>query len=212
MTTPNQRTQLILAISLGLVFALGSIFLLVLRSQLVAPTPTPIYSTGVTEIDPPRLVADFTLPGGDGAPLALSALRGKYTLLFFGYTHCPDFCPLTLSEFKRIKQDLAEDAAQVQFLFISVDGARDTPDMMSAYAARFDPEFLVMQGSEPTLSQISADYNLFYTLNTDEGENYSVDHTTPSYLIDPKGRLAVIYSFSAEPADITESIRAHLAS
>jgi protein SCO1/2 len=83
-----------------------------------------------TPIDPPRPLADFTLPSQDGTPLSLSALHGKYVLLFFGYTHCPDVCPTTLTDFVQVKRALGAAASQVRFVFISVDGERDTPPVL----------------------------------------------------------------------------------
>ncbi len=212
---PRQRVLVFAGVALIGVFAIGIAALLLVRAQLDArPTPTaPLMSNGITALDAPRALVDFTLPGKDGAPLALSDLRGAYTLLFFGYTHCPDFCPLTLSEFRQVRRLLGESAEAVQVLFVSVDGARDTPDLLAEYVNRFDPSFYAMQGDEVTLARISADYGLFYEIQrTDPAStSYLVDHTTPSYLIDPEGRLVAIFSFSATPEAIAEFIDARLA-
>lgn len=174
---------------------------------------------GITPIYPPVEVLDFTLPtaliGGETDDLSLSALNqtsGKYTLMFFGYTHCPDFCPTTLSEFVRIKNTLGEAAENVEFLFISVDSERDTPEVMRTYLDRFDESFYGMSADAETLAQIAPDYGLYYELLTDEGrgDNYLVEHTTPSYLIDPERRLAAIYDYNALPDDIAADIAARL--
>ncbi|PJF24966.1 MAG: SCO family protein, partial [Phototrophicales bacterium] len=172
---------------------------------------------GVTPIEPPRTVADFTmpaaLPGGEIGELSLSDLEGKHTLVFFGYTRCPDFCPITLAEFIQIKRALGERADQVQFLFISVDGERDTPAAIRAYLDGFDPTFIGMSGVRETLEPIRPDYGLYYELRTNEGrgDNYLVDHSTPSYLIDPQRRLAAIYSYDASAAIIAADIAERLA-
>jgi protein SCO1/2 len=212
---PRQRILILAGVALIGVFVIGIAALLLVRAQLAAlPTPAPVTaSNGVTALDAPRALIDFTLPGKDGAPLALSDLRGAYTLLFFGYTHCPDFCPLTLSEFRQVRRLLGEAGASVQVLFVSVDGARDTPDVLAEYVNRFDPSFQAMQGDEVTLARISADYGLFYEVQrTDpDSASYLVDHTTPSYLIDPEGRLVAVFSFSASPEAIAEYIAAQLA-
>lgn len=210
----RQRVLVVMGAGLIAVFALGIVALLLLRTQLdsaAQATATPnLYSNGVSALDAPRELIDFTLPGKDGAPLALSDLRGTYTLLFFGYTNCPDFCPLTLTEFKRVRALLEEQAPEtrVQVLFISVDGERDTADNLRAYVERFDPEFLAMQGDAVTLAQIAPDYGLFYEIVKENPDDtaYLVDHTTPSYLIDPEGRLEAIFSFTAEPEAIAEYI------
>ncbi len=178
-----------------------------------APTPTFAPSVpGITPIEPPEPIQDFTLPATTGEDVSLSDLRGNFVLVFFGYTHCPDFCPLTLSEFRQIKEQLGDAAERVEFVFISVDGERDTVDQLNRYVTRFDPEFIGLQGDEVTLARLSPDFGLYYQLNeADENGNYLVDHSTPSYLLDPEGRLAVIFSFSAEPDAMLETIQARIA-
>lgn len=212
-SAPRQQRMAILGLALSAVFLVGIAALLLIRTQLTtAAVPTPTVSEGVTPLDPPRTLSDFTLPGKDGSPLSLSDLRGKYTLLFFGYTNCPDYCPLTLANFKRIKNELGSQADQVQFLLVSVDGARDTPDVLKEYLDRFDSTFYGMQGDEATLARIAPEYGLYYELQktSPDDTNYSVDHTTQSYLIDPSGNMVAAISFSAEVPIIVDTIRAHL--
>ena len=191
MTQEAKNTRnLLLGLLVCGVLLIGIVAVLNVRQSLQTATPTPTFAPdlpNVTPIDPPQELADFTLPSGSGDPLSLSSLRGKYTLLFFGYTHCPDYCPLTLAQWKQIKSGLGSDAERINFLFISVDGARDTPEVLSRYLSRFDPVFLGMSGDDVTLTQIGTEYGLYYQLNTDEGADYSVDHSTAEYLIDPAG-------------------------
>ncbi|MBK8022148.1 MAG: SCO family protein [Chloroflexi bacterium] len=205
----QQRRMLFVGALVSIFFLFGIAALLFFRAQLDAPVPTPTPTSGVTAIDPARELADFTLAGRGGEPLALSDLRGKYTLLFFGYTHCPDFCPLTLAEFRQVKSQLGDNADQLQFLFVSVDGERDTPAALAEFVDRFDPGFYFMQGDEATLARIGPDYGLYYEIRkeTPEDVNYLVDHSTPSYLIDPQGRLVRVFSFTAEPEVIAETIQ-----
>lgn len=177
-----------------------------LRNALNAPPPTATPAQGVTIVTPPIDTRDFTLPGTDGEPLSLSDMRGKWTLVFFGYTHCPDFCPTTLAEWKQIRAALGEEhAAHVNFLFISVDGERDTPEVMQRYLSRFDPSFLGMSGVETVKDQLTADFGLDYTLHTEEGENYPVDHSTRTFLLDPQGRIQYTFSFGT-PQDAIVSV------
>ncbi len=177
-----------------------------------APTPTPVPPpAGVTSIDPPRELADFTLPGSSGQPLSLSDLQGKFTLLFFGYTHCPDICPLTLAHWKSIRAKLGDDAAQMNFLFISVDGGRDTPEVMAQYLSRFDPTFIGMSGDDATLARIGGAYGLYYQLHTEEGENYSVDHTSQSYLINPQGQMIDMFSYDTAEDAVVQTIESEIA-
>lgn len=169
------------------------------------PTPTPLPGT---VLDPPRAVADFTLTDQAGQPFHLSDLAGKPALLFFGYTNCPDVCPTTLAEFKRVKALLGDDAAKVAFVFVSVDGARDTPERLAAYVGAFDPDFIGLTGDEATLRRIGQDYGLFFQ-RTDYGsdDNYLVDHTASSFVIGPEGKLRVVIPYATEPAAIVARLR-----
>lgn len=159
----------------------------------------------------PRPIAlqDFTLPGNQGEAMRLSDSNGKWRLLFFGYTHCPDFCPLTLAEFRQIKELLGDQADQVAFLFVSVDGERDTPEAVTEYIERFDPEFIAFSGDDATLAQIQQDYGLFYQRveNAASPENYMVDHSTRSYLIDPEGNLRSTFTYNTTPTEIAGAIQ-----
>ncbi|MBE2183742.1 MAG: SCO family protein [Anaerolineae bacterium] len=159
----------------------------------------------------PRPIAlqDFTLPGSRGDAMRLSDSNGKWRLLFFGYTHCPDFCPITLAEFTQIKEMLGEQADQIEFVFVSVDGARDTPALLTGYIERFDPAFIAFSGDDDTLAQIQQDYGLFYQRaeNTSSPENYLMDHSTRSYLIDPEGNLISTFTYDSTPAQMTSAIQ-----
>ncbi|MCG8350106.1 MAG: SCO family protein, partial [Chloroflexales bacterium] len=99
-----------------------------------------------TPIEPPRQLTDFSLPGSTGETLSLSDLRGKMVLVYFGYTFCPDFCPMTLADFARIKQELGAQADQVVFMMISVDAERDTPEVLARYMSAFDEDFIGLTG------------------------------------------------------------------
>ena len=167
-------------------------------------------------LDPPKELAEFTLTNQDGGPLSLSELRGKPVLLFFGFTHCPDVCPTTLAQFRQIKGDLGERGDDVSFVFISVDGSRDTPEAVKAYVEQFDPEFIGLTGAEDEVRAVGGDYFVFFNRAQPEGTpsaaGYSVDHTAYTYLIDAEGSLRVIYPFQAPREMMVEDIEGLLAS
>ncbi len=214
--TPRKapRPLVIAALVLSLSITAGSIFFIFYRltSQATTDTGAAIvdsdsYFDGGTVIDPPRQLSDFTLTGNDGQPLSFSDLYGKVTVMNFGYTHCPDVCPVTLGDFKRVKEALGADAGQVNFLMISVDGERDVPEVMQRYMTAFDPEFLGMTGSASDLKRIGVDYGLYFNANAPEGDNYTVDHTASVFLVDQQGYLRTIFTFGTEPDVIAGYVR-----
>lgn len=163
------------------------------------------------EIDPPKDLVNFTLTDQDGNQTSLSDLQGKPVLMFFGFTHCPDVCPTTMAEFRIIKNELGDLGDDVTFMLISVDGSRDTPETLNAYLEQFDPAFIGLTGDEDYVRRIGTDYFLYFNRAEFEGTpsaaGYLVDHTAYSYLIDPDGRLRVIYPFQAPRDMIVQDLR-----
>lgn len=154
-------------------------------------------------------LTEFTFVDNTGQPLSLSDLEGKHVLLSFGYTRCPDVCPVTLLSYRQIMQDLGDSADEVAFVFISVDPERDTPDVLDRYVTRFDESIIGLQGDEDQLQVIKDDYGLFYDYRDNENSQagYLVDHTASKFLIDPAGNLIRVYSFAAEERTIAAEIR-----
>ena len=206
---PNRTAFILLftVLIVGLVLT-GLALMRTVGESLQTAVPTPQIE-GITAIVPPDPLPDFTLTGLDGQPTSLSDFNGRYLILFFGYTHCPDFCPLTLAEYTQVKRELGDDAAQFAFLFVSVDGERDTPEALANYVTRFDPDFYAMTGDEQSIRALGQPYGLYFTLNkeADDDDDYTVDHSTLSYVIDPEQRLHAVISFSTEPAVITDYLR-----
>lgn len=170
------------------------------------PTSTPLPGT---VLDPPKDLNDFTLTSQAGEPMSLSDLRGKAAVMFFGYTSCPDVCPVTLADFKRVKADLGDDAAQVAFVFVSVDPDRDTPERLATYLGNFDSSFIGMTGDEVTLRGIAQEFGVFFQRHTydESGENYLVDHTASTFVVGPEGRLRIVYPYDTDPAIVADGVR-----
>ena len=177
------------------------------NAELDKPLPTPAPPTAGTRINP-REVADFTLTSQTGEPFSLSDARGKVVLLYFGYTFCPDICPTTLADFVRVKQNLGSAADDVVFLFVSVDGERDTPEVIKRYLGAFDTDFVGVTGEEQEIRKIGVDYGLFFEKQKVEGTSasYLVDHTAASFLLDQQGRLRITYPYGIPPEVITTDI------
>lgn len=178
-------------------------------TQQPASAPAGETPQGPIVFEQPRQLTDWTLPSSTGSDLRLSSLRGKYAVLFFGYTHCPDFCPTTLGDYKLVKRELGDAAGDVDFVFVSVDPERDTPEVLRKYVATFDPSFIGVAGDATTLESVGKEYGLYYKLRKDEasGGNYPVDHTSLSYVIDPEGRLVAMYPTGLAPEDIAADLK-----
>lgn len=177
--------------------------------NLTSATP---YEWRGAAYDPPRSGVDFTLTDTEGEPLSTTELEGKVVLMYFGYTHCPDFCPMTLTDFQRVKQDLGADADQVAFVMVSVDPERDTPAVMKEYLDFFDPSFIGLTGSEEELAPIKEEFGIVSMAGDStpqaNGEGaYWVDHSTKTYLLNQDGDLAIEYAFGTDPDDITADVK-----
>jgi protein SCO1/2 len=192
---------LIIVIGLALSFA----------PNLFAPpqiTPTP----GGLAVEQSHPVPDFTLTDQNGKPVRLSDWRGKAVLMFFGYTHCPDVCPMAMADFRQVKRALRETSAalddKVVYVMISVDGDRDTPEVMKRYVETFDPTFVGLTGDPKSVAQIGLDYGEKSEIQKPAGTQagYLVAHTSFSYLIDPKGYWRVAYPFQTPTDQIAHDI------
>lgn len=170
------------------------------------------YSTGVNVVEP-KSIRDVALVGMDGEAANLSDLNGKYTVLYFGYTFCPDFCPATLTDYRLIARELGEQAEQVNFVLVSVDPARDTPELLSRYVTRFNPDFLAYTGDPAALDSLMADFGAFYDVmnEDDDGGFYMVSHTASSFVLDPEGQLVTVYTFGTEVDAIVADLQGKLA-
>jgi protein SCO1/2 len=146
-----------------------------------------------TLMQSPQPALDFTLTGPDGE-MSLSSLRGKQVILFFGYSSCPDICPAALSVLRRAVNQLGKKAEQVQVVMVTVDPARDTPEILNRYVRQFNPAFIGLSGDLEKTTQIASQYGVFFEKRPGaDAEHYTVDHTATLLLIDAKGYLRVVY-------------------
>lgn len=148
---------------------------------------------------------DFTLQGADGE-VSLHDFKGRVVLIYFGYTFCPDVCPTSLALMSEAMRQL-EGETNVKGLLISVDPERDTPEKLEAYTKFFHPEISGLTSSAPRILEVSTRYNAFYKKVQGEGEDYLVDHTSRTYVIDQEGNLAGVLRHAAPPEEIAERVR-----
>ena len=170
--------------------------------------------TGVQELATPRVVKDFTLVNETNTPVSLSDFRGKMVLLFFGFTNCEDICPITMLQFKQVREKLGAKANDLAMLFISVDPQRDTPDVIANFMKRFDPAITGLVGNNDVFAQIKDDYGLEFVLLPKEGSEteteYSISHTPNPFLIDREGRLVASYAYGTLVDIVSQDISQRL--
>ncbi len=150
-------------------------------------------------IDSPVHAAEVQLTDQAGQPFQLSAQRGRVVLLFFGYTNCPDECPLTMAHLKTALEGLGAEAQNVQVAMISTDPARDTPQALTTFVNAFNPAFLGLTGTEAQLQQAWQDYGVTV-------ENGGEIHSTYIYVIDRQGNFRETFTPDTEPADIAADV------
>jgi len=152
---------------------------------------------------------DFELTATNGERFRLSDQQGQIVLMFFGYTSCPDVCPMTLAEARRVLEGLGDDADKVIFLFITVDPERDTAEVLATYVTAFHPAITGLTGTPDELASVRQDYGIFAEKETLEGSaaGYVVNHTARVFLVDSDGQLRLNYAFGTPPEDILEDIR-----
>ncbi len=160
-----------------------------------------------------RVISDYTLVNQNNQRMSLADLRGKPTLLVFGYTFCPDVCPLSMYDLRRVKQALGEAGGGVNYVFVTVDPERDTPDVLRRYVAAFDPAFIGLTGDETTLRKMIYEFDGMFEKQPprpDNPKSYVVAHTSFTYLLDADGRLRMTYAFGTPIDTIARDVRALL--
>ena len=151
----------------------------------------------------------FQLPDQNGQVRTLDEFKGKVVAVFFGYTQCPDVCPTTLTEWVEIKRLLGADGDRLQGIFITVDPARDTPEVLKAYMGNFDPSFLALiPASADALAQVAKEYKIIYKkVDGKTPGSYTMDHSAGSYLYDPQGRLRLYSRYGNRLDGLVADIR-----
>lgn len=158
-------------------------------------------------IKPATPADDFQLTDQNGNAYRLSDQQGKVVVLFFGYTHCPDFCPVTLAQFRDLKASLEEQSEQVEFVFITVDPEQDPVSRMKEYVDAFDPKLVGLTGTRSELELVWKNYGVYQEKHTGHDEtDTTVDHSTRTYLVDQQGKLLLTYPFGFETDKIVQDI------
>jgi protein SCO1 len=196
-----------------LLAAAGAVALLAAGCDKLAPASSkgPAFnSTDITGADYGRALA---LPDVDGKPRTMADFKGKVTVVFFGFTQCPEICPTTMAELAEAKKKLGPDGARVQGVFITVDPERDTPEILKSYVTAFDPGFTALRGTPEQTQAAAKDFKVYYEKS--EGKtsgSYTINHTTGSYVFDESGKLRLFTRHKLGVAALTADLKALMAS
>lgn len=158
----------------------------------------------------PSFGGDFTLTNQDNQPFRLQDIRGRPAFLFFGYTSCPDMCPVTMSRIASALRRVGPAAAPVVTLFVSVDPRRDTPAVLKEYVGSFSTPLIGLTGSEDEIRRVAAAYHAAYEFVPSGTPNYLINHTSAIFLIDREGRLRQYFKFDENPDTLAAALAAVL--
>jgi protein SCO1/2 len=171
--------------------------------------------------DTPRGAAGTLLASAIGGPFRLvdqngktvtdADLKGKWSLVYFGYTHCPDACPTALNDLAIALDQLGPKREAVRSVFITVDPERDTPEVLKEYVTSFDAAILALSGSPEEIARAAKAYRVYYAKHPEPGGDYSMDHSSVIYVMDPEGRFTASFTHQSTPEEIAERLKKLLA-
>ncbi len=185
-------------------FAVGAL-LLVIAATALMPSRQTGTAGGTASVGGP-----FRLVDQSGKPVTEADLKGKLTLIFFGFTHCPDICPTSLFEMSEILAALGPDAPKVQAMFVTVDPERDTPEVMKAYLSSFNPQVRGLSGTPEQIDAIKRAYRVYSRKVPLDGGDYTMDHTAVIYLMDKSGAFLAPFNAKRAPAEAAADLRRYL--
>jgi protein SCO1/2 len=198
MNSRAARVLLVIAAFLaGLVAVLGVMLLVLGRG---GPPMTQASAVG----------GSFRLVDQDGRTVTEQDFKGRPTLVFFGFTHCPDVCPTTLFEVSEVLRALGPDAERARAAFITVDPERDTPAKLKEYLASFDPHLSALTGDAEAVAAMTKAYKVYWKKVPLDGGTYTMDHTAIVYLMDKDGKFVAPFSVKRKPEDAAADLRKYL--
>ena len=157
-----------------------------------------------------RIGGHFSLIDQDGKPRGDADFRGRYMLIYFGYSNCPDVCPISLGVMADAVERLGPKAARVAPIFVTVDPARDTPSILKQYLSVFSPRLIGLTGSDKNIREVEREYHVYVARHATQAGNYAVDHSNIIYLMGPDGRFVADYDDSLGPDGLAVELRKYL--
>ena len=195
----QQASRRLLAIVIGFGFGLAA-----LGGVVYAVIP------GRADLGSPEIGGSFTMIGQDGRVVTNADLAGRPYLVFFGYTHCPDFCPTALFDISAVFKELGPDK-KVAALFVTVDPERDTPDVLKTYLENFDSRIIGLTGDTKKVEAIAKSFRVYAKkLPGEKTGDYTVDHTGVVYLMDKRGKFVSAFNLHRPPQQAARELEAYL--
>jgi protein SCO1/2 len=181
-----------------LVLVAGLLIALALRDQAKGVAGSPLAA---------MIGGKFSLVDQNGKPFTDADLKGKWQLVFFGYTHCPDICPTSLNDLSVALDQLGAKKNAVGIVFISVDPERDTPDVLKSYVGAFGGPIVGLTGSPEAVAEAAKDYRVYFAKHPRPDGGYDMDHSALIYVMDPQGRFTATFTPDTPPDDIAARLR-----
>ena len=154
----------------------------------------------------------YALPDATGQIRTNADFKGKVTVVFFGYTQCPDVCPTTMAELAQVKKALGPDGDRLQGVFVTIDPERDTPQVLKPYMESFDPSFVALRGTPEQTAATAKEFKVFYAKSPGKTpDSYSMDHTAGSYVFDTQGRVRLFESYGRGAEALAADLKVLLA-
>jgi protein SCO1 len=194
------KTKLALIVSLLFVAVLVGNFLWRAGNQVPAIGRT--LGTGQIAVGGP-----YALTDQNGKPRSSDSFEGKYQLIYFGYSFCPDVCPTTLALMAAALEKLGSDKDRIVPVFITIDPNRDTPSVLKKYMAAFGPGFVGLTGTPDKIERVEKEFHVYAKKHPLPGGNYSLDHSSVIYLLGPDGKLVGYFDDAVTPDDLVKDIR-----
>jgi protein SCO1 len=161
-----------------------------------------------TDITGAEFARKLDLPDADGKPRSLADWKGKVTVVFFGYTQCPDVCPTTMVELAQIRKLLGADGDKLQAVFVTVDPERDTAEILKAYVANFGPGVTALRGNAEQTAAAAKEFKIFFAKVPGKSPgSYTMDHSAASFVFDPAGRVRLFVPYGSDPKVLAADLK-----
>lgn len=202
-STPKGKSNIIkVIITIGIIISVVSLYLLLSIRQPQKPL------AGAGEIQNMALIGgDFRLIDQEGVEFSSEKLKGNFSLIYFGFTYCPDICPTSLHKISEVMSALDKYKIPVIPIFITIDPKRDTPSLLKEYLKHFHPKYIALTGTEKQIKDVAEKFKVFYAKVDGDNNNYMIDHSSFVYLMDKDGQYVKHFYLNTPPQEIVDFIR-----